>query len=282
MDLKTKMTELKKILTEMESILIAFSGGVDSTFLLKVSHDVLGDRVLAVTARSETYPEREYRESVELAQSIGARHLTIETREIDNPGFAGNPPDRCYYCKSELFQRLQKVAQEESLHVVVDGSNADDVGDFRPGLKAACELGVRSPLKEAGLTKEDIREVSHELGLATWDKPAFACLSSRFPYGEEITDEKLAMVGAAEEILHALGCRQVRVRHHGDTARIEVPPEDIPRLASIEVRAKFVARFKEIGYQYITLDLEGYRSGSMNETLSSATIEDTMEANRET
>ncbi|MFU8857199.1 MAG: ATP-dependent sacrificial sulfur transferase LarE, partial [Deferrisomatales bacterium] len=245
---------------------VGFSGGVDSTFLLAVAREVLGDRVLGVTATSETYPERERREAEELARSLGARHRIIVSEELDVPGFADNPKNRCYFCKKELFGKLREVADAEGLPHVLDGTNTDDRGDYRPGRQAARELGVRSPLDEAGLTKQDIRELSRALGLPTWDKPAFACLSSRFPYGVRITKEKVSQVGRAEEALRELGLRVLRVRHHGDVARLEVGPEEFERVAN-GLRDRVVAAVKAAGYAYVALDLQGYRTGAMNEVL---------------
>jgi len=269
--LEAKYDRLRDSLAGYGSLLVAYSGGLDSSLLLKVSHDVLGDRVLAVTALSPTYPGQERAAAEALAKDLGVRLVTVETDELDIAGFADNPPERCYFCKSELFGELQAIARDEGIAYVADGSNADDVDDYRPGMQAACELGVVSPLNEAGLTKEDIRTLSKRLGLPTWDKPASACLASRFPYGEAITREKLAMVEAAESFLRELGFRQVRVRHHGTIARIEVAPEAIERLASPAVRAQVVHRLTEIGYDYVTLDCRGYRTGSMNEVLPEAT-----------
>lgn len=264
----SKRKALHYLIRNMHSILVAFSGGVDSTFLLKDAADVLGKKkVLAVTARSETYPEREYNEACSLAQNIGVRHITVETSELENPGFTGNPPDRCYYCKKELFTQLSRIAEQENIAVIADGANADDADDFRPGAKAARELGVRSPLNEAGLTKEEIRILSRQLGLPTWDKPPFACLSSRFPYGDPITAEGLTMIEQAETYISELGFRQVRVRHHGLLARIEVEPEDIEKICSSEMRTRITDEFRRIGYQYVTVDMQGYRIGSMNEVL---------------
>lgn len=260
-----KIDKLQSILAEMESVVIAFSGGVDSTFLLKVAYDVLKDKALAVTATSSTYPSRELEEAKQLAGQIGAPHIIVPSEELDIEGFTQNPPNRCYYCKRELFTKLLQVAQEHGIKYVADGSNADDLKDHRPGMQAARELGVRSPLQEAGLRKDDIRQLSRVLGLPTWDKPSLACLSSRFPYGTVITRDKLARVEAAETFLRTLGFRQLRVRHHEHIARIEIPANDF--LVIIQKADQIVAKFKELGYNYVTLDLEGYRTGSMNEVL---------------
>jgi uncharacterized protein len=259
---------LKEIIEGYSSLLVAFSGGCDSTFLLRVARDALGDRAMAVTARSETYPSRECEEALQLARDMGVRHLTIDTSELSIEGFSSNPPDRCYFCKGELFQKLLEIAAEHGMRYVADGASLDDASDHRPGMRAARELGIVSPLKEAGLTKDDIRELSRMLGLPTWDKPSFACLASRFPYGEEITPEKLTMVEQAEDFLRSLGFRQVRVRHHDTMARIEVSEADIRRFLDDSVRQRVAAKLKEIGYTYVSLDLKGYRSGSMNEVLS--------------
>lgn len=263
-----KYEQLKALLRDMGRVLIAFSGGVDSSFLLKVAHDVLGEQVLAVIATSDTYPEKEIQEAKLLAEQMGVEYQVIESCEMDNPDFVKNPPDRCYYCKTELFSKLRGIADERSIPHVLDGSNFEDTGDFRPGSKAAQELSVRSPLKEAGLVKSEIRELSHRLGLPTWNKPAMACLSSRFPYYSEINSPALKQIAQAEEFLRSLGLVQLRVRHHDEMARIEVPGEDIPRLMEAGLRAQVVERFKELGYTYVTLDLSGYRTGSLNETLS--------------
>ncbi|KYO67977.1 ATP-dependent sacrificial sulfur transferase LarE [Thermovenabulum gondwanense] len=263
-----KFKKLEEYLINLKKVLIAFSGGVDSTFLLKVCLDVLGkENVLAVTARSSTYPSRELEEAKELAKSLGANHEIIVSEELEVPGFSENPPERCYYCKKELFGKLVKIARERGFNFVLDGSNADDAGDFRPGMKAKDELGVKSPLKEAGLTKAEIRALSQKMGLPTWNKPSFACLASRFPYGERITGEKLDRVGRAEEILRGLGFSQYRVRNHADLARIEVLPEEIERFFERSLREKVVAEFKKLGFVYVSLDLTGYRTGSMNEGL---------------
>lgn len=246
---------------------MAFSGGVDSSLVAKVCHDVLGDHALAVTARSETYPAYEYEEARKIAKEIGIRHITIDTSELDIEGFANNPPNRCYFCKSELFGKLKEIAREKGYKNVADGANLDDTGEYRPGLDAAKELEVRSPLKECGLRKPDIRKISKYLNLSNWDKPPYACMSSRFPYGNSITEEKLAIVASAENYLRSIGLKQFRVRHHDTIARIEVLPEDIPGLLYEGKRKELVRKFKEIGYKYVTIDMEGYRSGSMNEVL---------------
>jgi uncharacterized protein len=264
--LKEKRAKLYQVIRDLESCVVGFSGGVDSTFLLAVAVELLGTRVVAVSATSETYPERELREAKKLAQLIGCRHLLVMSEELDIPGFSDNPPNRCYYCKTELFSKLRKIADTEELAHVVDGSNLDDRGDFRPGRQAACELGVRSPLEEAGLTKDDIRTLSREMNLPTWDKPAFACLSSRFPYGDQITREKVDQVGKAEDLLFELGLRTLRVRHHGDVARIELGPEDFNKVVN-KLRDKVLTRVKAAGYSYVAIDLQGYRTGSMNEIL---------------
>lgn len=268
MDIRVKSDRLKAILSEMESALIAFSGGVDSTFLLKVARDVLGaSKVVALTATSPTYPEYEFEESRRLARELGVRQLVFESNELEIPGFARNEPDRCYHCKQELFSLCASKAQELGFSVVLDGSNLDDLGDYRPGRNAAQELEVRSPLVEAGLGKDEIRRLSRELGLPTWNKQPFACLSSRFPYGTEITQERLRQVGRCEMLLKTLGFCGYRVRYHGDSARIEVPPGEFPKFLDAALREKVVEEFKRAGFTYVCLDLQGYRSGSMNETL---------------
>jgi uncharacterized protein len=266
--LEQKLNDLKQIIRRYSSALVAFSGGVDSTFLLKVCLGVLGkDRVLAVTAKSATYPERELQEAIKLAEMLDVRHRVIESEELNIPGFSDNPPERCYYCKRELFRKLKKIAEKEGLNFVLDGSNFDDTSDFRPGMRAVKELGVKSPLKEAGLTKDDIRALSREMGLPTWNKPSFACLSSRFPYGEKITREKLARVDRAEEVLRDSGFSQYRVRSHGDMARIEVKPEEMGKFFDRTFREEVATKLKSMGFTYVTLDLVGYRTGSMNEGL---------------
>jgi uncharacterized protein len=262
-----KYEDLKDHLESMGRVLVAFSGGVDSTFLLKVASDVLGDNVLAVIASSETYPEREQKEALRLAEDLKVRYKLIRTKELDDPEFRDNPPERCYFCKKELFSRLKEIAAGENIPHVCDGSNFEDTFDFRPGTKAAAELGVHSPLKEAGLDKSEIRILSKKLGLPTWDKPAMACLSSRFPYFTRIEKESLRQIDAAEEFLKSKGFTQLRVRHHDRIARIEIPPQDFPRIVEEGMRNAIVENLKKLGYLYVTIDLAGYRTGSMNEPI---------------
>ncbi len=258
-----KLTLLTDILKEMQSAVVAYSGGVDSTFLLKAAA-LSGIRTLAVTGVSPTMPEQDFLDAGEVAQLVGIPHRVIKTAEVDSDDFRKNPPDRCYYCKSELFGRLKGIAESEGYRHVVDGSNLDDLDDWRPGRRAASEYDVRSPLIEAGLRKEDIRSLSRELDLPTWNKPSSPCLSSRFPYGEPITLGALKRVGAAEKFLLSLGFRELRVRHHGDTARIELREEDISEMLKPDIRRLVTEKLRALGYTFITLDLEGFRSGKMN------------------
>ncbi|MHB1253650.1 MAG: ATP-dependent sacrificial sulfur transferase LarE [Candidatus Humimicrobiaceae bacterium] len=262
-----KFNILKADLKSMGSALVAFSGGVDSTFLLKVALDELKDKVIAVTAKSLSFPEREIKKAIEIAQYLKVKHLIIESSEMENPNYLKNDLDRCYYCKTELFGDLKKVALKEKLNFILDGQNYDDLGDYRPGMKAAAEIGVRSPLKEACLTKNDIRKLSKKIGLPNWDSPSFACLASRIPYGTEIDREILAKIDFLENMLIDIGFSQVRVRHHNAIARIEVTEEEMQKFNNKEIRMQVIKEFKNKGYLYITLDLEGYKTGSMNKVL---------------
>jgi len=263
-----KFQHLEKNLLNMESVLVAYSGGVDSSLVLRVAKDVLGDKVFGITATSSVYPAEEIEQAEAFAQNLGVRHKIIETQELSNPKFVNNPQNRCYWCKRELFAELISIARKNDLNYVLDGTNLDDMDDFRPGMKAAHEFGIRSPLKEAAFTKEDIRSLSKRLGLPTWDKPSFACLASRFPYGVMITQENLLKVDKAERFLRELGLTQVRVRHHNTIARIEVPKEDIPKLFEETARSRLLSYLKKLGYSYVAVDIEGYRTGSMNEVLT--------------
>ncbi len=260
-----KYEKLKEYLKSLDSIIVAFSAGVDSTFLLKTAHDVLKDNVIAVTAKSCSFPSRELNEAVKFCEENNIRHIIVESEELDIKGFRQNPLNRCYLCKKELFEKMWKTAKENHIKYIIEGSNLDDDGDYRPGLQAVKELNVKSPLREIGFTKKEIRTLSEKLGLPTADKQSFACLSSRFVYGEEISEEKLNMVDKAEQMLLDLNFKQVRVRIHNNIARIEVMPEEFERL--ISNRENVTKYFKEIGFAYITMDLTGYRTGSMNETI---------------
>lgn len=268
-----KLDKLKDWMREKGRVAIAFSGGVDSAFLLKAACDALQgkespeSKVLAITADSRVFPSRERTEAEELCQSFGCRQIIFRFEEMGVPGFADNPPDRCYICKTALFTHMKDIAAENGMDVLAEGSNMDDLGDYRPGLRAIAELHIASPLREAGLTKAEIRFLSKELGLPTWQKPSFACLASRFVYGETITEEKLAMVEQGEQLLFSLGFHQFRVRIHGTLARIELLPEEIDRLLTPELRTEIAKKFRGFGFSYVTLDLQGYRTGSMNEGL---------------
>ena len=264
---QNKYENLKEYLRSLGSVAVAFSSGVDSTFLLKTAHDVLGDKCLAITAVSCSFPKRELEEARDFCEKEGIRQITVESEELEIEGFCQNPANRCYICKKELFQKIREIARREGMNAVAEGSNMDDNGDYRPGLQAVAELGVKSPLRHSELYKEDIRALSKDLGLPTWEKQSFACLSSRFVYGETISEKKLGMVDKAEQLLLDMGFHQVRVRIHGNIARIEVLPEEITKIVEEDNRTKIANQLKAYGFDYVTLDLLGYRTGSMNETL---------------
>jgi uncharacterized protein len=265
--LAVKAGRLRAILSGYQSVLIAFSGGVDSAYLAIAAAEALGDRALAVTADSPSYPDTHRQLALTIARDFGFSHEVIYTTELARPEYRANPANRCYYCKDELYGRLAAVARERGIAVIVDGNNADDRGDYRPGRQAAREHGVKSPLDEAELTKDDIRELARAAGLASWDEPASACLSSRIPYGHEVTDERLRQIERAEGVLRDLGFRIFRVRHHDDTARLEIARAEMPRALDPDVNARLVSALKALGYQYVSLDLQGYRLGSLNEAL---------------
>lgn len=267
MNLEEKLDSLQRILKDCGSLAVAFSGGTDSSFLLKKAHDVLGDRVLALTVDSVFIPRAEIEEALSFCRGYGIRHKIVYADVLSVPSIRGNPADRCYYCKRALFEQLLTEAGKESIRILAEGSNTDDVGDYRPGLCALSELGIRSPLREAGLGKADIRELSHRDGLDSWDKPSMACLASRIAYGESLSVDKLKSVEKAEALLHSLGICQCRVRVHGPLARIETPPDDFELLIRPEIRRLISGSLKDLGFSYVTLDLTGFRSGSMNEVL---------------
>ncbi len=264
---KQKIERLKNIIGELGSLAVGFSGGVDSTFLLYIAHEVLGERVIAVTEKDASVPEREFDEAKVFCEKYGIRHIVCTVDMLKVEQYRNNSPDRCYYCKHRIFSEIKNIAGENGISYVAEGSNVDDMGDYRPGMKAVSELSVKSPLREAGLTKADIRIISKALGLPTWNKPSYACLASRFVYGEEITEKKLRMIDSAERFLIELGFLEERVRLHGNIARIEVPSRDIPRLVSDGIREEVYRKFKDIGFSFVTVDMYGYRLGSMNETL---------------
>lgn len=265
---KEKLGRLRKIIAELGSLAVGFSGGVDSSLLLAVAHEVLRDRVIAVTGVDASVPEREVNEAKSFCKDRGIKHIICTVDPLKEEGYRNNSPDRCYFCKHGIFTEVKKIADENGIEYMAEGSNMDDIGDYRPGLKAVAELSVKSPLREAKLYKSDIRLISKAMGISTWSKPAYACLASRFVYGEEITEEKLHMIDRAEQFLIEHGFFEERVRMHGNIARIEVPPVDIPRLASDEIRETVYEEFKKLGFLFVTLDLKGYRAGSMNATLN--------------
>lgn len=266
-ELQEKLTELKKYIEGLGSLAVGFSGGVDSSFLLVVAHEVLGDRAIAVTGVDASVPERELTEAKEFCEKYGIHQITCSWDPMQEESYRKNSPDRCYFCKKGIFSEIKRVAKEYGIEYVAEGSNMDDLGDYRPGLRAVEGLSVKSPLREVGLYKSDIRNISKAMGLPTWSKPAYACLASRFVYGEEITEEKLHMIDQAEQFLIEHGFYEERVRIHGNIARIEVPAKDIPRLAEDDMREVVYKKFKDIGFLFVTLDMHGYKLGSMNATI---------------
>ena len=267
-ELLAKLQKLEEYIEGLGSLAVGFSGGVDSTFLLAVAHNVLGDKVIAVTGADSSVPEREVNEAEAFCKERGIRHIICRVNPLKEEGYRHNGPDRCYFCKHGIFTEVKTIADENGISFMAEGSNMDDLGDYRPGLKAAAELSVKSPLREAGLYKQDIRLISKAMGLKTWSKPAYACLASRFVYGEEITEEKLHMIDQAEQFLIEHGFFEERVRLHGKMARIEVPAQDIERLASNSIREEVYKKFKELGFSFVTIDMLGYKLGSMNATLT--------------
>lgn len=268
-ELENKYKLLQDDLIKLEKVAVAFSGGVDSTLLLAVAHNMLGNNLIAITARSLSFPERELTEAKAFTNHNNIEHIIVDIEELKIEGFTENPPNRCYLCKKEIFNKIKQIALQKGVHVVAEGSNIDDDGDFRPGHLAIKELGIKSPLREAGMSKDDVRRLSAMLELPTRNKQSFACLATRIPYGETITAQKLQMVDKAEQLLLDLGFSQVRVRHHGNLARIEVGESEIGRLLESRLRNEVYNKFKKYGFTYISLDLKGYRTGSMNETITS-------------
>ena len=267
-ELLEKYGKLVEYIKSLESVAVAFSSGVDSTFLLHAAKEALGDQVIAITATSLSFPQRELKEATEYCREQGVRHFIVESEEMQIEGFSQNPKNRCYLCKHELFTKIREIAADQGMKEVLEGSNLDDNGDYRPGLVAIAELDIKSPLRHIGFTKEEIRKLSAHFGLPTWKKQSFACLASRFPYGDEITEKKLRMVDRAEQLLLDLGFRQLRVRIHDKVARIELEPSEFGRFMEEDIRTRVYEEFKKIGFDYVALDLRGYRTGSMNETLS--------------
>ena len=265
--LDAKLDRMRAILAPMRSLIVAFSGGVDSTFVLKVAHDAIGDRVLALTTTSPTMPDEDRDSALAMARLIGARHLVVESDELEIPGYAANPLNRCYLCKHNLFTVCEAKGAELGIDEIVDGLNLDDLHDYRPGMQAASEKRVRHPLVEAEISKADVRALSRSMGLPTWDRPASPCLSSRFPYGTEITPEGLRKVAAGEKLLHSMGFAVVRVRYHGEVARLELEQSQIARIFEPAIRETIEREFKKIGFRFVAIDLKGFRSGSLNEGL---------------